>query len=76
MDCKGTLVSGLDIGLRMSQLRTDRMRVKRVRTEIGIQLYLEMALDVENEFSGNGSGVGVRGWILSKARTEEPRNKC
>lgn len=60
----------------MSQLRTNCMRVKRVRTKIGIQLYLGMAPDVENEFSGDGSGVGVRGWIHSKARAEEPRNKC
>lgn len=52
------------------------MRVKRVRTKIGIQLYLGMAPDVENEFRGDGSGVGVRGWIHSKARAEEPRNKC
>lgn len=51
-------------------------KVKRVRTETGIQLYLGMAQDVENEFNEDGSGGGVRGWILSKARAEGPRNKC
>lgn len=54
----------------------DYIRVKRVRTETGIQLYLGMAQDVENEFNGDGSGGGVGGWIPSKARAEEPRNKC
>lgn len=54
----------------------DQIRVKRVRTEAGIQLYLGMAQDVENEFRGDGSGGGVRGWIRSKARAEGPRNKC
>lgn len=54
----------------------DRIRVKRVRTETGIQLYLGMAQDVENEFNGDGYGGGVGGWIPSKAKAEEPRNKC
>lgn len=72
MDRKGTPVNGLGVGLRISQLRT----IKRVRTETGIQLYLGMAQDVENEFNGDGSGGGVGGWIPSKARAEEPRNKC
>lgn len=52
----------------------DRRRVKRVRTETGVQLYLGMARDVDNEFSGDGSGGGVRGWI--RARAEGLRNKC
>lgn len=54
----------------------DHIRIKRVRTETGIWLYLGMAQDVENEFRGDGSEGGVRGWIHSKARAEGPRNKC